>query len=51
VCPHLLHVNSLLSIIDVPLLLSNPYPANKRKEKPGGCRVAQVNKDEESDAV
>jgi hypothetical protein len=50
-CPYLLHVNNLLSIIDVPRLLSNPFPANMRRGKPGGCRVAQVNKDEKSAAV
>jgi hypothetical protein len=50
-CTHLLYVNNLLGIFDLKHQLANPFPPNKRRGKKGGCRVPQVNKDEDAPAV
>jgi hypothetical protein len=47
-CPHLLYVNNLIGLKQQ---IADPFPPNKRRGKKGGCRVAQVNKDEDTPAA
>jgi hypothetical protein len=37
----------LLGLIDLKHQIANPFPPNKRRGKKGGCRVPQVNKEDD----